>query len=272
MLRAARLAPSLLREAGPRVVEFLRGQLNDDGGGRDRRGRGDLYYTVFVLDGLTALGAAVDPAPTLAYVRGFGDGEGLDLVHLACLARCWAALPDGGLDAETATGILRRIGGEHGTVYDCFLALGAYQDLNCEPPHTDRIARCVEAAGSSDGAYGNTPGARHGTTTNTAAAVLVLHALGLSVAGTVAEWLLHRCDETGGFRAGPTAPTPDLLSTATALHALATLDVPLASIKERCLDYLDTLWTGRAFHGHWADEVEDAEYTFYGLLALGHLS
>jgi hypothetical protein len=36
---------------------------------------------------------------------------------------------------------------------------------------------------------------------------------------------------------------------------------------------VDTLWSAEGgFHGHWADDHLDAEYTFYGLLALGHLS
>ena len=65
---------------------------------------------------------------------------------------------------------------------------------------------------------------------------------------------------------------PDLLSTATALHALTGLHVSLSAIKEACLDYVDSLWTGRAFCGHWADDVTDSEYTYYALLALGHLS
>ena len=71
----------------------------------------------------------------------------------------------------------------------------------------------------------------------------------------------------------PHAPMPDLLSTATALHTLAGLQVPLESVKEPCLDFIDTLWTNEgAFHGQWADDHVDCEYTYYGLLALGHLS
>ena len=71
----------------------------------------------------------------------------------------------------------------------------------------------------------------------------------------------------------PTAPIPDLLSTATTLHALARLGKPLDDIKEPCLDFVDTLWTNHgSFYGHWADDQLDSEYTYYGLLALGHLS
>jgi hypothetical protein len=52
------------------------------------------------------------------------------------------------------------------------------------------------------------------------------------------------------------------------------MDVALtAGQKERCLDFVDSLWSAEGgFHGHWADDHLDAEYTYYGLLALGHLS
>ena len=54
--------------------------------------------------------------------------------------------------------------------------------------------------------------------------------------------------------ATPTAPIPDLLSTATALHALAGAERDLSEDqRERCLDFIDTLWTNEgAFHGHWS--------------------
>jgi len=33
------------------------------------------------------------------------------------------------------------------------------------------------------------------------------------------------------------------------------------------------LWTNRGgFYGNWLDDTLDCEYTYYGLLALGHLS
>ena len=102
----------------------------------------------------------------------------------------------------------------------------------------------------------------------------LLHQLGMPVNRSVGDWLLARAHPDGGFLAKPKAPIPDLISTATTLHALACLEreVP-AAVKERCLDFIDSLWSAEGgFHGHWADDHLDAEYTFYGLLALGHLS
>ena len=52
-------------------------------------------------------------------------------------------------------------------------------------------------------------------------------------------------------------------------HPLIELD----PIRESTLDFVDSLWTSRGgFLGSWADETLDCEYTYYGLLALGHLS
>jgi hypothetical protein len=66
---------------------------------------------------------------------------------------------------------------------------------------------------------------------------------------------------------------PDLLSTAVALHALNDTHCDIGPMKEHCLDYLDTLWTARGgFFGSWEDDALDLEYTYYGLLSLGHLS
>lgn len=285
MLQAARLAPDLLREAGGGVVDFFCGQFNTDGGAKDRSGRSDLYYTVFALDGLTAMGVDPPAEATLAYLRGIGDGANLDLVHQACLARCWVSMPVGTLNADTSSRILQGIeahrsadggygptpGGKWGTVYHCFLALGAYQDLDNDLPDAEGMGRCVAGLQTDDGAFANERGLALGTTPATAAAATLMRQLDLPVPQAIGDWLLGRCNGRGGFVATPDAPIPDLLSTATALHALAMLNVPLAKTRDPCLDFLDSLWTGRAFRGHWADDAEDCEYTYYALLALGHL-
>lgn len=286
MLQVARLAPNLLHDAADRVAEFLLEQFNSDGGAKDRAGESDLYYTVFALDGLIAL--RVDPPidHVLPYLREFGDGAALDLVHLTCLARCWAAMPKRELDSACANSILERIeahrsadGGydatrdsEHGTIYHSFLALGAYQDLAGDLPQPERLAACADALRTDDGAYANDRIVQLGTTPATAGAVTLLRQLRVEIPATVGPWLVARQHKQGGFLALSLAPMPDLLSTATAIHALAALHVPIDGIRERCLDFVDSLWTGRAFCGHWEDDVADCEYTFYALLALGHLS
>jgi hypothetical protein len=221
------------------------------------------------------------------FLRRYGAGESLDLVHLTCLARCWATLPAAGLDSDWITELLSRIerhrsddGGYHarpgsprGTAYHAFLALGAYQDLGVDVPRAGELRASVQSLRASAGGFANEPQSGAASTPATAAAVMVLRHLDTPVSDDTAAWLLAQCHADGGFFATPAAPMPDLLSTATALHALTALHAPVGPIAERCLDFIDTLWTSRgAFYGTWADDEPDCEYTYYGLLALGHLS
>jgi hypothetical protein len=292
MLQIARVAPKVLGDSADLVRAFFTKQFSPEGGAVDRAGKPDLYYTIFALAGLQAMQADDEinnrQSASGNWLRSFGDGADLDFVHLSALARCWAAI---GLDqapASLADAVLARIekhrsrdGGyeadvaaEHGNAYGCFVALGAYQDLGHELPEPLRMVQCLKFLETPDGAWANARGLKIGSTNATAAAVTLLHQLRIPVNQSVGDWLLAQVHPEGGFLAMPNAPMPDLLSTATALHALSCLEreVPTA-MRERCLDFIDTLWNAEGgFHGHWADDHLDAEYTFYGLLALGHLS
>ena len=294
MLQVARLARRLLRDSSDLVRDFVLEQLTPDGGFKDRDGKPDLYYTVFGLECLLALDAELPVEQVAPYLEAFDDGgpseasqEELDLVHLACLARSLASLTGGDIPAEKAPTVMRRLdrfrsadggynnepGSKTGTVYGCFLALGAYQDLKATSVDAKGIAAFLDSMETRDGGYANDHRLDVGATSPTAAAVSLYRNLDLTPRPGVGDWLVTHCHKSGGFCATPQTPVPDLLSTATALHALAGLDYELDAIKERCLDFIDTLWTSRgAFYGHWADDVPDCEYTYYGLLALGHLS
>lgn len=287
MLQVARLSPKLLGDSAPLVRDFIESRRNADGGFNDRAGASDLYYTVFGIDGLIALQADLPLESLTAYLRSFGNGESLDPVHLACLARGWGAMPPAIRAQAPADAILAILeahraadggyhpsrGAKHGTVYGCFLAWGAYQDLGQEMPEPERILDCLDRLKAADGGYSNQDDMPFGLTPATAAAATLLRQLGQRVDPAVPEWLLARCAAEGGFFALPDAPLPDLLSTATALHALAGMHADLDKITEPCLDFVDSLWTNRgSFYGHWGDDQLDCEYTYYGLLALGHLS
>ena len=288
LIQVARLGAKFLGESAGLVREFYRRQWTDAGAGRDRSGRADLYYTVFALNGCEALEVVVPDAQLDTWLRTFGEGEGLDLVHVTSLARCWASLGKKRMPADLAKALLARLesfrkpdGGydgapnkQHGTAYGSFLALGAYQDFGKFPPSPLSIVQSLKLLETPDHAWNNAPGLPVGSTNPTAGAVTLLRHLHLPINPAVGDWLLARLHPQGGFTAVPGAPMPDLLSTATALHALASLDRRLtAAQRERCLDFVDTLWSAEGgFHGHWADDDLDAEYTFYGLLALGHLS
>jgi prenyltransferase beta subunit len=288
LLQVARLAPRLLADSTDLVREFYRQQFDAEGAAGDRAGKPDLYYTIFALAGAQALDVPVPAERTREWLQSHGRGEHLDFVHLGALARCWAALgteqmppgldralleriesfrkPDGGYEGD------RRL--PHGTAYGAFVALGAYQDLGHTPPHPLELIRSLKRLETPDGAWSNAPGLPTGSLNATAGAVTLIRHLGFPVNPAVGSWLLAQQHRDGGFLAVPGAPLPDLLSTATALHALACLERRIPSIvHERCLDFIDTLWSAEGgFHGHWADDHLDAEYTFYGLLALGHLS
>jgi geranylgeranyl transferase type-2 subunit beta len=286
MLQVARLAPRQLGESRHLVASFLRERLNPDGGFQNRAGASDLYYTVFGLDGLVALQEELPARETSAYLDRFGDGDGLDFVHLACLARACAALRLQ-TDADRSAGLLARIeacrsddggyataeGSSHGNAYAAFLALGAYQDLGRALPLPERVVTSLGRLRATDGSYGNHPGLPSGVTTATAAAILVMRQLDATPDRDAGMWLLDRCHGRGGFFASRSTPVPDLLSTATALHALSALHMPIAGLVDPCLDFVDSLWTNRGgFFGTWADDDVDCEYTYYALLALGHLS
>jgi prenyltransferase beta subunit len=289
ILQVARLAPRLLGDSTDLVRNFFQSQLTPDGAGADRDGRPDLYYTIFTLAGLQALDVEIPREKLIAFLLSHGDGAKLDFVHLSALARCWAVAGPASMPKGLDAAVLERIenfrkpdGGyegdsklQHGTAYGAFVALGAYEDLGHTPPHPLKLIQSLKHLETADGAWSNFPGAPIGATNATAGAVTLIRHLGFPVNERVATWLFQQAHPQGGFVAVPNAPMPDLLSTATVLHALAAMDRRLPSaIHERCLDFIDTLWNAErgAFHGHWADDHLDAEYTFYALLALGHLS
>jgi hypothetical protein len=287
MLQVARLAPNVLGDAAERVRTFLQSQQNPDGGFKDRAGNSDLYYTVFGIEGLFALRADLPTSALENYLRSFGTGEDLDLVHLSCLARCWAMTSLSAIDDSKRNAILARVesfrsadGGYHaspnsplGTLYGSFLATGAYQDLGQTLPNSNGIIHCISSLKATDGGYANQVELPMGLTPSTAAAVTLLRQYAQPIDPALGDWLLARSHPQGGFFATPAAPIPDLLSTATAIHALAGMNRDLQGVKEKTLDFIDTLWSSTGgFFGNWEDDTLDCEYTYYALLALGHLS
>jgi len=285
MIEAASRAAELFGDSRRAVAAFLRSQQTLDGGFRGRGTSSDLYYTVFAVEGLVALGEPPDPDPVRRYLASFGDGEGLDLVHLACLARC--GTDAGGLAPDTQAALIARIeahrsadggyspmpGAEHGTAYGCFLALGALEDLGAADVDLGAIRRCLFALQRDDGGYANERALKASTTPATAAAVTVAKHLTGTADRAAVDFLLARAAPDGGFFATAMAPFPDLLSTATALHALAGLTRHSHDFALSCTQFVENLRADAGgYRGAWLDDAADAEYTFYALLALGHLS
>lgn len=288
MLQVARLAPALLGDEASGLIEkFVRSQQHADGGFCDRDGNSDLYYTSFGIDALTALQVELPETRLRSYLESFREGEDLDLVHLCCLARAWSALEK---NVPVIDGILAKVekiyrtsedGGYNqssrattGSCYGAFLAYGAYRDHGRMPPDAERlIGESLCALASENGAWSNDRQIPVPNVPATAAAVSLYRNFREPIPAATASWLLASVHEQGGFTAFPGAPMPDLLSTAVALHALDGLQVSFQEHVDPCLDFIDTLWTASGgFHGTWNDEDLDLEYTYYGLLALGHLS
>ena len=286
MLQVARLAPAVLGEEAAALIEkFIRSQQNPDGGFRDRDGASDLYYTSFAIDTLTAL-QAEPPGKALAdFLEQKAENlSGLDFVHLCCLARLSSAIttqipvPDvlAAIDAyRSADGGYNQIDdAESGSAYACFLAYGAYSDHQLPLPNPDGVLHCLNSLATEEGAWANDTFFPVPNVPATAAAITVFRSFRHPIPEATVNWLLGSFQpESGGFLPFPEAPMPDLLSTAVALHALDGLQAPFQKLKEPLLDFIDSLWTAEGgFHGTWDDDDLDIEYTYYGLLALGHLA
>lgn len=289
MLQVARLAPAVLgSEASELIERFVLSQQNEDGGFRDRDGESDLYYSSFAVDALTALQVEPPLEPLAGFLNSrFETLSDLDFVHRCCLARLASSLPEPWSksdDVLEAIGRYRSADGgynqiedaETGSAYACFLAYGAFSDHGRSLPDPEGVLRCLQSLASPDGSWANDTLLPVPNVPATAAAITVLRNLRHPIPDQTSDWLLQSFQVTpngGGFLPFPGAPLPDLLSTAVALHALDGLQVPFEKLKEPLLDFIDTLWTAEGgFHGTWDDDELDIEYTYYGLLALGHLA
>ena len=285
MLQVARLAPTVLgQEATDLVHSFVLGRLNEDGGFQDRDGKSDLYYTSFAIDAITSLQAEL-PKSTFDFLSS-SDISSLDFVHTSCLARCLSAFPDSRNSAsvQDVLGHLERWrtpdGGYNqspnagsGSAYALFLAYGAYADHGQTLPNLGGVASSLAQLAGPEGAWRNDADLPVPNIPATAAAVTLSRNLRLPIPDTTAPWILGCAHPHGGFVPFPGAPMPDLLTTAVALHALDGLQAGFQPLVEPSLDFIDTLWSAEGgFHGNWEDDTLDLEYTYYGLLALGHLA
>jgi len=281
MVRTAARARLWMQAEGAAEIEcYVRGQLTAGGGFRGRSEASDLYYTVFGLACLAALGGTSPEVPMRQYLESLGGGDGLDFVHLASGARCWAALDDparGRLLLHRMEAYRATDGGYHhlqahaarGTVYGGFLAFLAYEEVGDGMPEPATLLKSIRLLRTPDGGYANAADVSLGTTTATAAALLLQHWIE-GDAEEAAIRALQSCEcGAGGYLAFTGAPGPDLLSTATALHALRQAGRVPASMEPHA-GFVASLWADNGgFRGHPADPTTDCEYTFYALLALG---
>lgn len=276
---------SLDSAARDTVGAFVRSQANGAGGFRGRSVESDLYYTVFGLECARALAVALPLDGFRAYVNAEAQLP-LDFVHLTCLARCreilWPdhAKPTWGaqlaerlkVHACVEGGFHRKTSQRRGTAYESFLGMLAVESLGAECQALDRFVNILGDFGQTSGGFSNGDGLWASTTPVTAAALLLLHEFKQPVPPHAVEWLLKRQCSRGGFAAAARVPLADLLSTATALHALNCLGATQGVRLDACFEFVTACWNDAGgFHAHALDRRPDCEYTFYGLLALGNM-
>lgn len=279
MLRWASLAPSRLPDGAEPVRQFLLSRQVGSGGFAGRDDSDDLYYTSFAIDALRALGWEQAPQGVLDYLeRAVASIDKLDLVHLCCLIRCRAAL---GL--RCGRGFVKRlsdfrsrdggfatsVGAASGSSYGAFLAMGAWEELAAPAPNREKLAESLQALRRPEGAFTNDRQLPVPSVPATAAASVVLNRLGHSVGRAGIEWLLERQLSAGGFEPVADLGRADLLSTATAMTALA-FDGSLPTERaQRAVELVHSLYRGGGFSGSADDPYADCEYTWYALIALG---
>ncbi len=239
----------LEQESRSQIARFILSRQNSDGGFRGKSAESDLYYTVFAAAGLKALGWRIPAWSLWKYIRQFGSGEELDLVHLFCLIRLRAAFPMTGKTRRQLFRNMEELPAD--SAYDFFL-----KQLSGDCLGIARLPVAPRPVSLTD------------PTPNLAAAIVVNRTEGKVAAGV----LLNRICSSGGFAATDQLNSADLLSTATALFALRILHADLDPVRRPCMEFIESLWRDSGgFAGHVTDEFEDVEYTFYALLSIGCL-
>ncbi len=231
------------------IARFLRSRWNSDGGVRGRDERSDIYYTVFAVICMRALGAPFPYFRLWKYLRSFGAGESLDLIHLFCLTRLRSIFPMSGSTKEYLLRAAHEVRPE--SAYDMFFKVVTAEYLGGE--HLPQTRFELNPADP---------------TTNLAAAVV----LNQKTDNAARAALMERFCPAGGFRPTRAEGHPDLLSTATALFALKIMNYDMEPVRQPCFEFIESLWRDSGgFAGHAADQFEDSEYTYYALLSIGCL-
>ena len=159
--------------------------------------------------------ADIPHTPIAAYLRPLGDGESLDFIHLGCLARCWANLPAILRDESPRLGIAARI--ERHRSRD-----GGYSPALSIHPEVKES---------------------HGTLYGCFLAAASYQDLKVDMRRPLAMLDCIQRLRAADWGYANQEDVPVGLTPATALHALAGMQVDISAIQEPCLDYIDTLCT-----------------------------
>ena len=255
-----------LRRMAPEAVCAVRDQVEsaqtDNGLFRGRTGPGDLYYTFFALPLSQLVRARIDRRACRDAIAAIPLAT-LDAVHAVAALRLrhMLRLP---VRSEMLQALLNLPAmfypqGDPEAPYARFLVTAAFRDFGLDDPPVDltdyRIGR---------GGYANVKGETAPAVNATAAALFLLTGDARQAAALTLQNLQ---DEDGSFKAIPSAPQGDLLSTATASFALY---VHGYALRHTVKPFLRACFRDTGLFAATPDDpVGDLEYTAYGLLAMG---
>jgi geranylgeranyl transferase type-2 subunit beta len=286
-----------------RSINFFLSQQQADGGFCGRAGGSDLYYSAFALRGLAILGCDDQKLAERAgaYLRNQmqANVSVIDLISLVFAARLLDSWMGTDALSAAATSWRRSIAdlleqfrrpdggyaktgeGHASSTYQTFLIALTYELLELPLPIPERAAQFLLGQQRDDGGFVEIGVMRRSGTNPTAAAIgglLVLQPqlgeelLSKKLAAEVSGFLLSNVTDEGGLRANTQIPIADLLSTYTGLQTLRDVQGWEKVDTTAALRYVDSLrQVSGGFHAAAWDELEDVEYSFYGVALHGLL-
>ena len=265
-------------EARKRTSSFVRSQMTENGGFMDKSGKADLYYTPFGLMLTHILQLNINPDITEQWLDK-QDSRLSDLVSRSAYVRSRMlckllkygksgfALNRLFKTKQTFPAFTNYPHNDMYSPYSQFMSLSLREDMDIGTINRQEILSSLSAYRVESGGFTNIKGGKEPSTNATVAALAVKGQLCGYTDNEDIRYLFSSQDESGGFFACPASPVPDLLSTATALFMLKCYAVEPQFNAD---DFIDAHWLeSGGFGATFIDESGDAEYTFYGLLALG---
>ena len=160
----------------------------------------------------------------------------------------------------------------HSSIFGCWLAFSAYQNLEKAIPDELKILEILNKMRAKDGAFSHQSNSEHGSIPSTYFAISLLKAIEEDISHKTTHWISQQQADDGGFLAAHVMPFGDTQSTAQALMSLKITNWDLSSIKPACLNFLaDHLHQNGGFISHCREPESNAQSTYYGLVALGLL-
>lgn len=281
LLKAVRKGvKSLPRETFDVMKSYVLSRMEENSSFMGKVPGGDIYYTAFGWLLSSCFSIMPDNRRMTAYL-GSIDPYSLDLVHYASFVKCSmiSKVGDGGMISLLKAAISRTParekesfssfpGGDPDCPYTQFMMINISQDCFGATLNSSEVLSALEGYRTDEGTFSGVKGGSTPSVQATCCALVVKGYLE-GFRREDAQGLRMMQDPTGGFKANPGAPVPDLLSTAVALFTLSLYgEEPLYDPYPFIEAHLDDSGT---FIPTVLDGEGDIEYLFYGLLALGSI-